>query len=191
MEKIKLEPNMELYDEITPVYIGAAEIKVLKRIPYEKKITFATDYASEVCILDEKASYAYRSPEFQKYEQYYIMEYYTNLDVSEMDSDSVADLVAPFWNDIYSAIQGDYAITEALANNFVFDTINLYNYTHGLQKKILESFGSILEGGDVVKEVAQSREINEKMIDMLSNANDVSNKQTNITAFSEFAKRDL
>ena len=141
MEKIKLEPNMELYGSSMPVSIGSAKIDVLERIPYEKKTAFATDYASEVCVLDEKNGYAYKNPEYSKYKLYYIAEYYTNLDVSEMDIDDVYNLLLPCLDGIWIVIADDFKYTKSIADNFVDSTINLYNHTHGLQRKILESFG--------------------------------------------------
>lgn len=191
MEKIKLEPNMDVYNSSMPVSIGSSKIDVLERIPYEKKVAFATDYASEVCVLDEKNGYAYKNPEYYKYRLYYIAEYYTNLDVSEMDVDDVVDLLSPYLDGIWIVIKEDFAYTKSLTEDFVESTINLYNHNHGLQRKVLESFGSILGNGDIVQSFAQSREINEKMLDVLANASGVADKQANITAFSEFAKRDL
>lgn len=191
MEKIKLEPNMDVYNSSMPVPIGSSRIDVLERIPYEKKVAFATEYASEVCILDEKNGYAYKNPEYYKYRLYYIAEYYTNLDVSEMDIDDVVNLLSPYQDGIWFVIKEDFAHTKSLAEDFVESTINLYNHKHGLQRKILETFGSILENGDLLQEFVQSREINEKMLDVLASAGGSADKQANITAFSEFAKRDL
>lgn len=191
MEKIKLEPNMDVYNSSMPVSIGSSKIDVLERIPYDKKVAFATDYASEVCILDEKNGYAYKNPEYSKYRLYYVAEYYTNLDVSEMDIDDVVNLLSPYQDGIWSAIKEDFAYTKSLAEDFVESTINLYNHKHGLQRKVLESFGSILGNGDIVQSFAQSREINEKMLDVLASAGGSADKQANITAFSEFAKKDL
>lgn len=191
MEKIKLEPSMDAYNSSMPVSIGSSKIDVLERIPYEKKVAFATDYASEVCILDEKNGFAYKNPECYKYRLYYTAEYYTNLDVSEMDADDVVDLLSPYMDGIWLVIKEDFAYTKLLTEDFVESTINLYNHKHGLQRKILETFGSILENGDLVQEFVQSREINEKMLDMLAGTSGAADKQANITAFSEFAKRDL
>lgn len=191
MEKIKLEPNMDVYNSSMPVSIGSSKIDVLERIPYEKKVAFATDYASEVCVLDEKNGYAYKNPEYYKYRLYYVAEYYTNLDVSEMDIDDVVNLLSPYQDGIWFVIKEDFAHTKSLAEDFVESTINLYNHKHGLQRKILETFGSILGDGDLVQNFAQSREINEKMLDVLASACGSADKQANITAFSEFAKRDL
>ena len=108
-----------------------------------------------------------------------------------MDADDVVDLLSPYTDGIWLVIKEDFAYTKLLTEDFVESTINLYNHKHGLQRKILETFGSILENGDLVQEFVQSREINEKMLDMLAGTSGAADKQANITAFSEFAKRDL
>lgn len=191
MEKVKISADVLTFDENAAVSIYGKTVMFVKRIPYVSKREFAIAYASEACILDSKLGYAYLDPEETKIMYYYVMSYYSNLDVDDMDIDDVFDIVYPYWDEIRDAIGRDMIETMNLADNFAASAIEVFNYEHSLVHKLAVSFAGILDGKDIVQEISQSKLLNEEMLNLLANQNGVISTNDKITAFSEFAKKTL
>ena len=61
-------------------------------------------------------------------------------------------------------------ISDAMASNYTYRTIDIYNQENSLNQKIKMSLGGILNGEDLLKTIAESRMVNEEMIDLLTKA---------------------
>ena len=173
MEKVKVEIPAALYEEWAEVaYINGQKIYMRKHISYAEMVRFANEYAQFVCVIDEESQVAYETMESKKYEDYLVLKYYSNVDVDAAENpiDYAAELMPLIQsqgsNYFFSA---DFNICQAcdLAHGFAYDAIRIYEKYHSIGTRIGKAFAGLLDNGDIIKELAQSRGLSEQMIDFL------------------------
>lgn len=192
MKKVKVAIPESVYDQWSEICeIGGQKIMMRNYIPYSEMVEFATEYAQHTCVIDNDAQIAYGAIEHQKIEDYLVLKYFSNVDVDDMDDpfEYAANLKMLIEKDVgnfFYENDGNVSDTKWLANTFAEETRTIYNQYHSLGAKIIKSFGGLLNSGDLIKEIAESREISERMIDFVQSKD---NALDNVTLFKQFAKK--
>ena len=192
MEKVKIvipEGVFDKWEELCE--IGGQKIMVRSRISYADMVEFATEYAQHACVIDNDAQIAYNAIEHQKIEDYLVLKYYTNVDVDDHDdpfdySANLKSLIEKKLGDYFYENDANMSDAKQLADTFASETIDIYNKYHSLNTKVVKAFGGLLNGGDLVKEIAESRNFSEPILDMMENYKETSD---NVMLFKQFAKK--
>lgn len=192
MEKIKIDIPTSVYEELIDLCeIGGQIVKFRKKLRYEEMVDFATEYAQHACVIDTESQVAYETHETDKIKDYLTLKYFSNVDVDAADDPMVyaADIMSLIrdssdWpirdaTDAYNAI--------AMGEYFLTNTINIYEAYHSIGTRIGKAFSGLLDGGDLVKEIAESRGLSEELVDFLVKKNAPEN---NVMLFKQFAKKD-
>ena len=189
MEKVKLQAKYK--PEYEMVELCGQEVQVKKQITYEEKLDYAHEYAAAVCVIDEKQELAYRAYDNGPLEIYLFCKYYTNIDVEEFefDMESLYDAIKPYWHEMKHVCLGDYYDCDGIAETYVFRTIEIYEKQHSLSQKVKMSLSGVLNGEDLIESIAESRLVNEEMIDLLSKAKKQDEQNSSIVAFPWAAKK--
>ena len=169
-DKVKLQVKYE--PEYKVVEFCGQEIKVLKQIPYDKKLAYAQEFASNACVIDVKQGVAYENYDTEALSVYMVCKYYTNIDLKdfELDMGALHDVVVHHMRSIKDVCAQDLFISDSMAYNHTYRTIEIYNQQNSLSQKIKMSLGGILNGEDLIQTIAESRVVNEEMIDLLMKA---------------------
>lgn len=168
--RVKLE--MKYAPEYEVVNICGQEIKVLKQISYNQKLAYAQEFASNACVIDVSKGISYENYDTEALSVYMVCKYYTNIDLKdfELDMGALHDVMVHHMGVIKDVCAQDLYISDAMAFNYTLRTIEIYNMENSLNQKIKMSFGGILNGEDLLKVIAESRVVNEEMIDLLAKA---------------------
>lgn len=187
--KVKLQAKYE--PKYESVEIAGQEIKVMKRIPYEEKLNYAQEFASMVCVIDEKQGLAYEAYDTEALSLYMACKYYTNIDVEEYEFDMGAlhDNLIPYFETIKQVCLHDLIIADAMASTYIYRTIEIYNMQNSLSQKAKMSFAGLLSGEDLLKTIAESRVVNEEMIDLLTKAKKQDAQDQSVVVFPWAAKK--
>lgn len=169
-DKVKLQVKYE--SEYKVVEFCGQEIKVLKQIPYDQKLAYAQEFASNACVIDVSKGISYENYDTEALSVYMVCKYYTNIDLKdfELDMGALHDVMVHHMGVIKDVCAQDLYISDAMAFNYTLRTIEIYNMENSLNQKIKMSFGGILNGEDLLKVIAESRVVNEEMIDLLIKA---------------------
>lgn len=188
--KIKLEKRYAV--EWSVVNIGTQEVKVKKQITYKEKQELAQEYASAVCVIDEKQELAYEMYDVKAVWVYLFCKYYTNIDVEEfeLDMDVLYDSLLPYMSDLTGVCVDDYCDAKEIADEYIYRTFEFYDKQHCLGQKIKVALGGILNGEDLLKTIAESRAVNEEMISLLTKAKMQDEQDQNVVMFPWAAKKD-
>lgn len=170
--KVKLEARYE--PVYTPVQIGDQEIQVKKQITYDEKMRYAQEYASYVCAIDESQELMHEAFDDGAIRVYLLVKYYTNIDVDEFEADmeTLYDAMLPYMAAVRDACFNDSIHCECIASQYTDRAIEIYNKQHSLGQKIKTMLGGLLDTDDIGKVIAESRFVNEEMIDLLQKARD-------------------
>lgn len=187
--KVKLQAKYE--PKYESVEIAGQEIKVMKRIPYEEKLNYAQEFASMVCVIDEKQGLAYEAYDTEALALYMACKYYTNIDVEEYEFDMgvLHDNLIPYFETIKQVCLHDLIIADAMASTYIYRTIEIYNMQNSLSQKAKMSFAGLLNGEDLLKTIAESRVVNEEMIDLLTKAKKQDEQDQSVVVFPWAAKK--
>lgn len=192
MEKIRVCIPKSVYEEwIDVCEIGGQMIRFRKMLSYEEMVAFATEYVQLACVIDTEAQVAYEAHENDKIKNYLTLKYASNVDLDEIENPMgyAVDLLQLVNREDEDYQLGDTNIRNALmlCSDFMRSTIEIYEKHHALGTKISKAFGSLLDGGDVVKEIVESRGVSEQLIDFIQNKEEAND---NVMLFKQFAKRD-
>ena len=191
MEKVKLVlPEYEQQFEM--IKIAGQEVKVYKEIPYTDKVSFAQEYASQVCVIDEEKGIAYETYDIEALRLYMMLKWYTNIDVSEYDFDmgKLHDLMKDYELAIINICGRDLDLAENMMLRYTYKTIEIYNQQNSLAQRIKTSFAGILTGEDLVSAIAESRTVNEELITLFSKVQKQDELNQNVVMFPWAAKKE-
>lgn len=186
-EKIKLVFDNGSLNATENITINGQTIEVKKRISCEDKDAFAIDYASRMCIIDEAKEIAYKNIDAEIILVFLMFKYYTNVDVSEYEDDigKFYDHAGEYRYTIFDICMDDMCLTEKMSNNCANRMIDNYNKEHSFGHKLMMSLNGVITGEDIMKRLAESKIINEEMIDILDRAG----KPANNVEWANFAKK--
>lgn len=159
------------------------EFIVSKSIPYADKEHMAFELAEQTTVIDEKQNVCYQGYTHHVILLYLIVKYYTNIDVSESTYEEVYNwlVVNEIDTSIYGVIENDIDRVLAMADS-LFETAQItFDKSHSLSQKVLNVFGSMLEGEDMIETIAQMPEISNHLIEMM-NAYNEQQKQKELNA---------
>lgn len=170
--RVKLEARYK--PEYSTVKIGEQEIQVRKQITYDEKLRYAQEYTSAVCAIDDVQEMMYEAFDDRAIGMYLFLKYYTNIDVEEFETDteSLYDAVLPYMDIVRYPCFNDAIDCECIASKYMERAIEIYNTQHSLSQKIKTMLGGILDVNDIGKLIAESKFVNEEMIDLLQKAKD-------------------
>lgn len=189
-ERVKL--NVQFENSYKEIEIGDQKIKVWEKIPYTDKIACAEEYSAMTTVIDIEKELAYSTQDDISIKRYVILKWYTNIamDEYELDLPRMMDETSPYWKEIRAAISDDdiYATYE-LMSDYCYKTIDIYNDEHSLAQKIKMSLKGILNGEDLIETIAESRFVNEEMINLLTKAREHDEQKQNVVKFPWVAKK--
>lgn len=155
------------------------DFKVCSFIPYRQKEEMAEKLVQGTVICDPTGC-AYMSYRYDQTRMFLIVEYYTNIDTSEWNTEdghaALFDYMTRYGDELMSryekmceneAFKHDIAIVDSIYSHMYSSLAFKHEHTSTLSYKIGKAFESVLNDQDIVKTLAQSREVSEKMIDML------------------------
>ena len=191
MDKVKIDIPTSVYDEwIEACEIFGKKIMARKRISYGEMVEFATEYAQHCCVIDTEAQVAYETNEDARVADYLTLKYYSNVDVDvHEDPMAYASNLMRLIEETGFAFYRETNSSDArsMGQWFMVNTIDIYNRYHSIGTKLIKAFGSLLNSGDLLKEIAESRGMSERILDVMQNQN---NEQAdNIMLFKQFAKK--
>lgn len=147
-------------------------------IPYKDKEEMAEELAQATVICDPDGV-AYISYRYDLARMFLIAKYYTNIDTSEWDNQEGREAIFDYMtcsDQTQSrhermcnspAFKRDIEIVDELYSRMCSALMLKHEHTSALSYKIGKTFESVLNDQDIVKTLAQSREVNEKLVDML------------------------
>ena len=168
------------------------DFKARSFIPYQKKEEMAEKLVQATVICDP-AGCTYMSYRYDQTRMFLIVKYYTNIDTSEWDTEdghaALFDYMTRYGDELMSryekmceseSFKHDIAIVDNIYSRMYSSLAFKHEHTSTLSYKIGKTFESVLNDQDIVKTLAQSREVSEKMIDMLGvfNANNSDKEKT-------------
>ena len=170
MEKMKLTQEMidsgKSFEELGFVWVDF--------LPYAECEQCAFELAGRIVIIDPDGV-VYYSYNQAMIEAFYKLKYFSNIDTDDWDNEEGMRVLYDFMrrNDLFSSEVG-YKVYHA-GWETVWDILsNLYDAmdskhtkVSSLSYKIGKMFASVLADEDIIKKIAESREVSEKMIDML------------------------
>lgn len=154
---------------------GTFEFAYVGSIPYKQKEEMAERLAGHTVICDPSGC-AYLSYRYNLIRMFLIAEYYTNIDTSDWTSeDGQAELYDYMTSDKnrYPKMCDDSVFISDIMDvedifQRMFDAVaSKHERISSLSYKIGKAFESVLADGDIVKHIAESREVSEKMVEML------------------------
>lgn len=171
MEKIQL--NSEAMEN------NSFDFEFICFIPYKQKEEMAEKLALSTVICDPDGC-AYMSYRYDLARMFLIAEYYTNIDTSDWDTEEgralIFDYMTRHYNEFLSRYEKmcemeefkhDIAIVDGIYSRMYSSLAFKHEHTSSLSYRISKAFESILNDQDIVKTLAQSREVSEKLIDMI------------------------
>lgn len=162
-------------------------------LPYSDCEECALEMARRLIIVDPDGVVYYNYNQ-EMIEGFYKLKYFSNIDTDNWDTDAGMKTLYDFLRknctqhvtDCYGA---GWEYVWDIINN-LYDAINRKHVrTSSLSYKIGKMFESILTDEDVIKKIAESREISEKMIDMLKIFKEDEETPKNTIPMAMFAKK--
>ena len=154
------------------------DFKACSFIPYRQKEEMAEKLVQATEICDDGITY--KSYRYELTRMFLIVEYYTNIDTSDWDTEeghaNLFDYMTRYGDELMSRYEKmceneefkhDIEIVDSIYSDMSLALSFKYRHTSSLSYKIGKAFESVLNDQDIVKTLAQSREVSEKMIDML------------------------
>lgn len=136
----------------------------------------------------------YYNYNMEMYEGFFKLKYMSNLDTDDWDTEDGMRTLYDFlrrnrddnnsaylagWDEVWNILS---SLRDAMEKKHV--------RISSLAYKVSKVFGSLLENEDIVKKLAESREVNEKMIDMIKVFNDhEETKKADVIPMTMFAKK--
>lgn len=170
---------------------GSFNFEFCTFVPYQKKEEMAEKLAQATVICDPDGC-AYMSYRYEPIRMFLIAEYYTNIDTSDWDTEegqsTIFDYMTCRENKSLSRydkmcereeFKHDIGIVDSIYSRMYSSLASKHEHTSTLSYKIGKAFESILNDQDIVTALAQSREVSEKMIDMISVFNKTKNEKGN------------
>lgn len=161
-------------------------------IPYKEKEKMAEKLMQATVICDSDGV-AYISYRYDLVKMFLIVQYYTNIDTSDWDTEegqmALYDYMTSYgdclqnryeWMCEKEEFKHDIEIVEGIFSRMYSALAFKHEHSSTLSYKIGKAFESVLNDQDVVKTLAESREVCEKMIDMIGvfNANNANKEKT-------------
>ena len=180
------------------------DFKACSFIPYSQKEEMAKKLAQSTVICDADGC-SYMSYLYDLSRMFLIAEYYTNIDTSDWNTEegrtAIFDYMTRYGDELMSryekmceneAFKHDIEIVDNIYGRMYGALAFKHEHTSSLSYKIGKAFESVLNDQDIVKTLAQSRDVSEKMIEMLKVFKERDNKEKpdlNAAAMKMFAKK--
>lgn len=185
MEKIKIDAQ-NIQDTCVTVLDckDGTKIEVKEHISYDEKEAMAIELAMYTSVTDEDAAIMYDSYKKPLLECALIAKYYTNIDVSEMESEKDWKILIDWltMNGVYGvlldAVEDDYKMVKELYVLMRHATYRSYEESHTLSAKIKKSFASLLADEDIAETIAKSEDVNRQMVSLMGDAMSFKENQT-------------
>lgn len=185
MDMIKITKEMVPESNNVEISVGDDKFFIVKKnIPYSLKQIMAFQLYMYTMTTDDDKQIVYKSFKTQLAQLYLKIKYYTNIDVSQLDSEYGWPMLFDWitFNGLYqtfdSVIKNDYAIVERVYNDIFNSSKYEYEITHSIQHRLSKLFDSFVGDEDILQQLAKTSQINNTMISMID-AYNKQNKNTN------------
>lgn len=178
MEKKKYEMHAADMDACVEVTIGDETIHVLKHIPLERKVTMATELAEMLLVPNEELGIMTRSALQEVCEVYLVMKYYTDMDLTDVDVQTVFDWVIGHnaYMSVRDVVSNDVWYVTDMALETMENIETEYEKQNGLTHAIKTSFGFLFNGEDITETLAKSQQVSDQMIEVVGKLNEANRK---------------
>lgn len=173
MEKIKITQDM--MDGKEPFMKEMVEM--LDPIPHDVCDEWAKELVRAVAVLDPDGV-CYESPDKFMMEQFLILKHVSNIDTSDWDTQDGRKKLTDFMRKHKVALYDNYYNLSQVYDLYYEAVKAKHEHTNSLSYRFTKAFESVLGDGDIVKNLAESREITEKLIDMLGVFNKAKENET-------------
>ena len=148
------------------------EVTVKDRVPYKDKLDMAEEFVARVTVFNEEMGIAYESHLEHAVGVYCRLKLYTDADMAKYDGyegllQLMDDIEYDNYDEFLEYIQKDSRLFNDVCFSMMFNVKELYEEEHSLRHKVAASFGFLFDGKDITETMAQAREINEPMIELL------------------------
>lgn len=148
-------------------------------VPYENKEAFAEKLLDKTVICDPSGA-SFLGYRYELVRMFLIVEYYTNIDTTDWDSEDGQKAIFDYMTSPCDGAESRYekmcrscefmrdiAIVDSIFN-LMYKAVTLkHSQTSSLSYRIGKVFNSVFGDDDIVKTLAESREVSEKLIDMI------------------------
>lgn len=126
--------------------------------------------------MDEDSGVAYQSYQFEMIRAFLFAQYYTNLDVSEMDDEEghkkvydylLSNNIMTEAVDAFEELRDDILIVDSMYYHIMAAAKEVFDKKNSLSHKVMSSFASILTDESLTESLAKSQVVNEQMIDLI------------------------
>lgn len=151
-------------------------------IPYTEKEELAQKLVLGTVICDPEGI-GYISYRYELIRMFLIVQYYTNIDTSDWDTEdgraNIFDYMTQYGDDYRNRYEkmcedeefkADIGIVDEIFSRMASSIIMKHEHTSTLSYRIGVTFGSILGNNDIIKTQAESREVNESLIQLIEKA---------------------
>ena len=176
-EKIKV--NFEFKPEETEIQAGDTTVMVKKHIPMAEKLQMAQDWVETGVVINQKNGLLQQGHLWHEIEIYLAVKYYTNIDTEDATVEQVIDWasssgISKKIGEIIEDDEGDVY----LMSGYLFANIQReYERGHSLERAVMDTFGSILNGEDITETMANAYGMKEEMLDIVERLKNVSKQE--------------
>lgn len=148
-------------------------ILVKKMLPYAEKEMQAYEVAAASFVINEEDKVCYESYKRPLIETFLLTKYYTNVDVSEYESEEGYEKLYDYltFNELYDPIMEACRVdywrhVDEIAWRLKDAATTSYEKKNSFGYKLEQTFGFLFTGEDLTDQIAAAEDVNGKMIDM-------------------------
>lgn len=144
-------------------------VEAVNKIPARKMAEAAEDLAALELVLDEDLGVAYSNYMRDWYDDFIMVKYYTNADLSKYEDTEIYDFVDDLDQNDMAKLRElagmQYSEVTDMEYRLVDNVKRVFESEHSLSGRIMKSFGFLLDGRDLTESLAEAQKINEQMLE--------------------------
>ena len=144
-------------------------VEAVNKIPARKMAEAAEELAALELVLDEDLGVAYSNYMCDWYDDFIMVKYYTNADLSKYEDTEIYDFVDDLDQNDMAKLREladvQYSEVTDMECRLVNNVKRVFESEHSLSGRIMKSFGFLLDGRDLTESLAEAQKINEQMLE--------------------------
>lgn len=181
----KINWNLD-YNETSTIEIDGVTVQVKKRIPFEEKLKFCSNYADVSAIMKD-GGVAFMNPYKDLPLFQLTLKYYTDIELFEDDNVGWIydyNIKNNLFSKVHEVAGDDLDVTLEMAEKTAEAVIDEWKQSHNIQSALSDMFSD-----NRLEEMAHSPELNDELIDFLHSRKQ--EPEEKVVQLSEFAKKNL
>ena len=144
-------------------------VEAVNKIPARKMAEAAEELAALELVLDEDLGVVYSNYMCDWYDDFIMVKYYTNADLSKYEDTEIYDFVDDLDQNDMAKLRElagmQYSEVTDMEYRLVDNVKRVFESEHSLSGRIMKSFGFLLDGRDLTESLAEAQKINEQMLE--------------------------